>query len=75
MKILKVWVNKMREPEACNIEYCGYKEPMTPEELEFEILGLETAIFEARKKISTLRQTAYLVEITMRDDNDNSNCK
>lgn len=62
----------MREPEACQIEYCGYKEPRTPEELQFEILGLKTAIAEAKKRISTLKQSAYLVELAIRNNDDNN---
>ena len=51
----------MREPETCLVEYCGYQNPRTSEELEFEILGLETVICEAKKRIATLKQSAYLV--------------
>jgi hypothetical protein len=66
----------MRDPDVCNVEYCGFKEPRTPEELEFEILGLKTAICEARKRVATLKQSRLLVEVTMREDsNDNSNNK
>lgn len=57
----------IREPEKCNIEYCGFQKPQSPEELQFEILGLETAICEINKRIATLKQTNYLVEITMRE--------
>ena len=64
----------MRDPELCVVKYCGYIEPRNPEELEFEILGLETAIHEARKKIATLKQSQFLVKVNFSESkNDNSN--
>lgn len=65
----------MREPETCHIEYCGYGEPRTPEELEFEILGLETAVCEIKKRIATLKQSSYLVKIALREENDCNHSK
>jgi hypothetical protein len=66
----------LRDPDVCAVKYCGYTEPRTPEELEFEILGLETAIFEAKKRIATLKQTNFLVKEKLREnENDNSNCQ
>jgi hypothetical protein len=65
----------LREPDLCVVKYCGYTEPRTPEELEFEILGLETAIYEAKKKIATLKQSSFLVKVNLseiRNDNNNS---
>ena len=65
----------MREPELCVVKYCGYAEPRNPEELEFEILGLETAIFEAKKRIATLKQSNFLVKVKLKEGNDdNNNC-
>lgn len=46
----------MRKVEKLTIGYCGYKEPMTEDELEMEILGLENAIKSAELRISTLKQ-------------------
>jgi hypothetical protein len=64
----------LRDPELCVVKYCGYTEPKTPEELEFEILGLETAIYEAKKKIATLRQSSFLVKVKLSENkNDNNN--
>ena len=60
----------MNDPDICHIEYCGFKQPKTPEELEFEILGLKTAIREAQKRIATLEQSAYLVQATIKEQND-----
>ena len=66
----------MRDPDICVVEYCGFKGPQTPDELEFEILGLETAICEAQKRIATLKQSRCLVNVTLREKlNDNNNIK
>ena len=62
----------MREPEKCHVEYCGYKDPRSPEELEFEILGLDTAINEAKKRMSMLKQSSFLVKLAIESGNDNS---
>lgn len=62
----------MREPESCKIEYCGYTEPRTPDELIFETLGLKTAIMECQKRIAILEQSAHLVKITMESLNANN---
>lgn len=59
----------MREPEKCIIEYCGYQSPRSSDELEFEILGLETAIYEIKKKIATLKQSNFLVQMTLKEEN------
>jgi hypothetical protein len=65
----------MREPEKCHLEYCGYKNPRTPKELEFELLGLETVINEAKKRISVLKQSAFLVKVAIEDNNDYSDSR
>lgn len=66
----------MREPDVCNVEYCGFKEPRTSDELDFEVLGLKTAICEAKKRIATLKQSKSLVEVAIKEGlNDNSNNK
>lgn len=51
----------MREPENCNLNYIGYRNPQSKEEVEFEILGLKNLIKKAKEKISKLKQTTYLV--------------
>ncbi len=68
----------MRNPDNCYIEYCGYKEPRTPKELDFELVGLEIAIKEAEKRIKLLKQTALLVNMAIEEkkkNNDNSNSR
>lgn len=62
----------MRNPESCQIEYCGYKEPRTSNELIFEILGLKTAIMECKKRIAILEQSSHLVKITLEEASDNN---
>lgn len=55
-----------------NIEYLGFEEPKTPTEIQFQILGLETVIAEAQKKISELKQGMALAKvIAERERNDN----
>lgn len=64
----------MREPELCVVKYCGYVEPRSPDELEFEILGLESAIYEARRRIASLKQSNFLVKVKLNEEkNDSSN--
>ena len=63
----------LRDPDVCVVKYCGFIEPRNPEELEFEILGLKTAIAEAKKRISSLKQTNFLVKVQLgeiKDDHD-----
>ena len=52
----------MREPESCSLEYCGYSKPRSPNEVSFEILGLESLIKMAEQRISILKQSRYLAE-------------
>jgi len=51
----------MREPEELYIKYIGYQKPNTEEELQMELLGLQTAIAAANSRISTLRQSQQLL--------------
>jgi len=50
----------MRKVQNLTINYCGYKEPETEEELQMEILGLENAAKNAELRISMLRQGLHL---------------
>lgn len=67
----------MLEPEMCTIDYCGYSKPHTPEELEFEILGLQVAICQANSRISRLKQSKLLISAAVLaksgGDNDKNN--
>lgn len=46
----------MREVEKRELEYLGYKNPGTHDEVELEILGLELAIKTAEQRVAHLRQ-------------------
>jgi len=50
----------MRKLQKLQIEYVGYKEAETEEELQMEILGLENGIKNAELRISMLRQGLHL---------------
>jgi hypothetical protein len=61
----------MRRPENCNIQYCGYNDPKSSEEIEFEILGLDTLIKKAQERISSLTQSKYLVDLAIHSKIEN----
>ena len=50
----------MRKVEKLTINYVGYQNPETTEEVELEILGLETAIANAQSRIAMLKQGLQL---------------
>jgi hypothetical protein len=60
----------MKEPENCSINYCGFKNPKDFDEIEFEILGLSNLIKKAEEKISSLRQSSYLVRLAVEKNLD-----
>ncbi len=60
--------NCLREPETCQITYCGYSNPRAPEELEFEILGLIAASKAIEQRIATLKQTNYFVQVKIKEE-------
>jgi hypothetical protein len=55
----------MREPENCEIKYCGFSRPTSPVEIDFEILGLENLIKRAEERISALKQTSFLARLAI----------
>jgi hypothetical protein len=61
----------MREPQNCEIKYCGFSAPADKDELTFEILGLENLIKRAEERISTLRQTSFLVGLAIENKSEN----
>ena len=61
----------MRKPEECNIEYCGYSAPRTFDEINFELLGLKTAIKKAEERMSVLEQSAFLANNAINNQTDN----
>ena len=60
----------MRKVESLSIRYVGFKEPRSQEEVELEILGLETAIAAARQRICVLKQGLHLQEMSKKDTAD-----
>ncbi len=53
----------MKKPETCNLDYLGYQSPETPEELKFELAGLEHLVSKANERICSLRQSLILAEM------------
>ncbi len=54
-------------PETCKIDYLGISQPKTPNELKFEISGLENLIAKANEKITALKQSLLLAEIIIEE--------
>jgi hypothetical protein len=57
----------MRKVESLVIKYVGYKDPSCADEVELEILGLETAIAAAKQRITVLRQGLKLERLVLGD--------
>jgi hypothetical protein len=57
----------VRKVQKLKIEYCGFSEPETKDELTMEILGLKNAIQNAELRISMLKQGLQL-NIMMKKD-------
>lgn len=55
------------KPETCKIEYLGIEKPKNPNELKFEIAGLENLIAKASEKITVLKQSLLLAEIIIEE--------
>jgi hypothetical protein len=53
----------MRKVESLIVKYLGYKDPESIDEVELEILGLETAISVAQQRIAVLKQSLKLKKI------------
>ena len=62
----------MRKVESLSIRYLGYKDPETLDEVELEILGLETVIAAAKQRISVLSQGIKLKEIMSQATEDSN---
>ena len=48
------------KPETCKIDYLGINHPKTPNELKFEIAGLEKLISKADERITALKKRILL---------------
>jgi hypothetical protein len=60
----------MRNPDNCKVEYCGYGNPKTFEEIEFELLGLQNLIKKAEERISMLKQSRYLADLAIKENKE-----
>ena len=58
----------MREPEDCYIKYCGYKQPVSQEELDFEILGLLHAIKTIEARVALLKQSRHIATVAINNN-------
>lgn len=65
----------MKEPQNCKIDYCGYENPETPDEINFEIYGLELAIAECNKRIATLKQSLFFAQMVTSEIKNDHICK
>lgn len=55
------------KPENCKVEYLGISKPKSPDEILFEISGLEHLICKANERIASLKQSKLLAEITIKE--------
>lgn len=53
----------IRKPSNRTISYSGFTNPQSPEELQYEILGLSHAISMAQERIAKLKQIDHLVKL------------
>jgi len=60
-------------PTTLHLEYLGIVQPQSPNEIEFEILGLESAITEAKHKIAQLKQGLALAKLVIEGREDDHN--
>lgn len=65
----------MRDVEKVSIEYIGYKDPGTTDEVEMEILGLESAICAIKHRIATLKQGVQLEKMVSKSHREASNAE
>jgi len=61
----------MRKPEKCDFIYCGYKEPRSTDEIDFEILGLTNLIKKVEERITALNQSSFLAKKAIENNVDN----
>jgi hypothetical protein len=60
----------MREPQNCEMKYCGFSKPVSSDEIKFEILGLESLIKQAEERIASLRQTSFLADLVIKSESE-----
>jgi len=64
----------MKKLEKLTIEYVGYQQPETEDEVQMEILGLESAIQGAKHRIAVLKQGVQLNKL-MRTSSEESDAE
>lgn len=57
----------MKKLEKLNLDYMGYKEPATEDEVMVEVLGLELAIIMAKQRIALLKQSIKVAEMAAKE--------
>lgn len=50
----------MRKLEEVYVKYIGYQEPDSEDELEMELLGLDTALYAIKSRIAILQQSRHM---------------
>lgn len=55
----------MRKPSGQTIKYLGYGQPITKEEVEFEIISLEQSLSVIKSKICELKRNMYLADLAL----------
>ena len=65
----------MRQVEKLTVEYIGYQNPETEDEVQMEILGLESAICGIRHRIATLQQGVHLNKLMQTSNEEQPNVK
>ena len=63
----------MKQIETLKIEYCGYSNPSTQDELDIEILGLEFAIKKIEARICFLKQSSKIAQTIAINKENNYN--
>lgn len=63
----------MSKPEMCHIDYLGFHSPQSPNELKFEVAGLEHLISIAQERIAAFKQSLLLAEMVIAERSDEEN--
>ena len=60
----------MKKLEKLTIEYIGYRDPEIEDEVDMEILGLESAIRGAQHRIAVLKQGVQLNKLLLKSSEE-----
>lgn len=69
LKIAKAVDGRKMKPEECKVEYLGFKRPSSPDQIDFEISGLEYVIAKANERIASLKHSKMLANLLLKDLN------